>query len=257
MVGRSETDQSITEFPSIRFLPAVSYDTGLVAAAALSRLGMEYTSNFKAVVSSLEHLGFVTDYWQNIVHGDETLTRNAGVSEIISNNSSAVYRGNVEETYKGDVTENVARGMAVIVNDSLRLKVRGMRDERVSGKLCYVQRGVGCSVCLGIRAVIVAGVHVSAGMLRVKLYGERNLAYAFALLTNGVFHLEQYQLVQSRTYVKSSDIRLVLRNVGTPAASTTPPPMHGRSLPPLPTSAAACSEMSGFADESMPMEVVS
>lgn len=254
--GRSGTDQPVGESLPW-FLSAVGYDTGLVAAAALGRLAAEYTSSFGAAISSLEHLGFVASCSQTIVHGSETLQRNARVVERIEQNSSAVYQGDVSETYKENVVERIAGGVGVTVSDNFRLKVRGLYSEGVAGKLCYFQRNMSSSVCLGARTVTTLGAHVIAGTLRVKFYGPRCFANAIAMPTNGLFHLEQYRVVRSWTRIKSEKIRLLLRNVGTLVTDSSAYPMSGRPLPPMPADAAAHAETSGFADESLPLEVVS
>lgn len=254
------------EFAGFGILQGIGGGADLVAAMTVARVSSDVGTNLDAIVSSVDHIGITTHYGQNIIHGNETLNRCGDVLENVRNCSSASYRGEVDETYESDVSDTV-QGLAVKIGGKFRLKVHGIRKERVFGSLCYIQRSMRSSLCLGSRVVTCAGASASASTVRIKSYvGARALAYASAVITNGLFHLEQYYNVQSQVGMKVEKIRLVLRNVGVLATSAAPPPMQGQPLPPLPSrplpllpfeAPPAYSETAGFADESVPADVIS
>lgn len=239
--------------------------TNLVTGISLSRLAGSPSLNQQIILSGLENVAVTNTYHSKIVHQQDSFTCGGNATEDIERNWYQDVQ-ELEEVYNGPVRDVVAgAGSEVKVNGKIRTAVTG-RFTTTAIELYMRQSMVSMSAFVGPRTMTVYGADVRTSMVRLKLHGLGHVfTYGAGVLTNGLFHLESYNVVGVAVGGRVESIRMLLRNVGmpvTPGPETVAeeaiyavyvPPMV---TPPLPARTlseeylAAFVDNTGFSDES-------
>lgn len=195
------------------FWRSASLGINLVTGISLIRLAGEADLNREIILSGLENVAVTTTYHNKIIHSDEECTYAGDVTEDIERNYYQAAEA-LDEVYNAPVSETTGGGRELTASGRINTKVKG-KFATTAVKLFLRQSYIGNSLFVGPRTMMVYGTDGRTAMFRFKLHiVAHTLAYQYACLTNGAFHLEHYAYVGVVVGTRIEKIRMVLRNVG-------------------------------------------